>query len=706
MAQTSEKTFKLPLKSSLEQTSHAVRFMVGAIKARLIQQFYFYSEHRFVSEAELDTFPNKDKRILLGSRSLHEKLGTDQQGWKKTYKLWCPVILEGTDKNVQLNILTAVQMFLGDILNQARKAAGATPEIIAEAESRINPTFFMTCMLIVLRHLNTISDSNAFRAAYLKLKELPSDTHFVYRFMDEFVLPRTNINDIEFDIITEDEARAQHDLECAKTILQEIKNLTDNKDKAIALRKLATERKCVMYVELSNQSKRDSPLRDLTQNGFTLTNVWETEMDLRPKIGSIFKQLQVNHNVLSNINLNLGSKNVRDIPRVVISEDDLTAQQSDTQSQPTSSTKSTGKPASSTKSTGKPTSSTKKSDKEDIKMPPTQPSASMEAQYAFEESEKKKWAEDVSRAMVEHLMKFIETPQGRAKVLKSLNVAAGLLNEKTKRGGDHFNLDSTRLLLGNNNNRGIITGVVDGAPLFKGRQVLLAVNIKSKSVPIPWFKESKVGTTTNPTSGNADLTAWVRDSLMPKVWKLFAAAFSGEGETFEQTGEDDADEDERVDGVNNEDMDDENTEPDDLIFKKRNFKDEMAFISAHTINLPMLPDEIDMNKLGGDLESQRERQFKINVQAMNLDPSEISRLKVVRNKVEDFYASDTQSVIAAIKRNIKVVPSVPVGNNGKPFEMLEPEEAEEAQFIADYRSGVAGKFESDEFQEEEEEEEE
>jgi hypothetical protein len=339
-------------------------------------------------------------------------------------------------------------------------------------------------------------------------------------------------------------------------------------------------------------------------------------------------------------------------------------------------------------------------------MVPVTQSPSIEAEKKAEEEQKRKWADDVSRAMVEELLTHIKTPQGHAKVIQFLNVAAGLSSKKTKVGGDVFNLSTTRLVLAVNNNTGIVIGYVDGAPLFPGRKVALAVNVKSKTVPIQWFKTSKIGTNTNLTSNNSDLVAWVKEQLMPKVWKQFVSSFVTDGGSLQADDKgEEMDEDERVESAATAEQD-ENEEPAvDYLKKVREFEAEMGFISAHAATLPILPNEIDMSKIGGDLSAQRAAQFGINAAAMNLDPGEINMLKVVRQNMAKLFEADTQSVINIIRKNIKIVAGIPVAPNGKPFEMTDPEEAEEGQFTADYRSGVAAKFTSDEFAAAEEDEE-
>lgn len=673
------------------QQGDAFRFLVGAIKANLLGMFYNYTSHSFVT---LETLQSMDKTdlALTAPKTILDSLV--EYGWDKanSYKMWCPVVFQ---KSKLRDLLQTLQLLFGD-----KNPKHTTEEQKIEAATFVNAPFYFAAILIVLRHLNSIDDRNAFRAAYLELKGLPEDTHFVYRFMDEFVIPKTTVvNFGGFDIITETEARALSDPDCYKKFVDETKGMTNPTARSVEIRRLMSEAKCVIYIELSKPGDSESPLVDLSKHQFIFTNNWEVSFNMKDKAMKTLYHFLKEHINNVNVLLPLEGDNTKDIPAIKPFEAGPTSSSKPPTSDGNEETK---KKESEEKEDAKKTTKVKR--KADIKLPPRNAIPVVNPEKEREEREKKLWADDISGKMIQDLLEHCTTPQDKAKVLQALNVAAGLSTMTTKCGGNVFNLNSRRLLKAENNNTGIIIGYVDGSPLFKNRQVALAVNVKNKKVPITWFKESKIGTNTNLTSNNADLAAWVKEQLIPKVWKTFAASFA-EDVTAIHGGdeEEEEDDDQRINGVSTVEQD-ENEEPDVLFDKKRDFDTEMDFISAHAAMLPIINFEGDLHKFGGSLDAQRAQRFNINRAAMDLDREELKRLEIVRANLSKMFTPDSQSIINIIRKNIKANIGEPVGVNGVPFEMELPEKVEEAQFTADYRSGVAGRFEPPEFDEEDEDE--
>jgi len=705
-----------------EEQGHALRFLIGAIKANLLEMFYDYDHHSFLTLDEVKNIEDKTNLRLTAPSKILESLS--ESGWStgssgNSYKMWCPCLFQ---KKVQfettvngktvkvtrdnMKVIQTLQLLFGD---GNRKY---TDEEKEEANKFINPAFYMAAILVVVRHLNTVLEGNEFRAAYLTRTGLPEDTHFVYRFMGEFVVPKTTAVLSPFDIVTETKARQDTDVECYKRILAETKPITETKARTAEIKRLIAKSECVIYTELSKPNDRDSPLVELVRHQFILTNNWEGSSAMAAVAGKTMAHHLKQHVPRANIILPLSGDNSASIPEIVPPE----TPPSSTEKMPMSNKKEAPKSDKKPKSSKKPVveegsdsdtdkkPKAKRTRKADIKMPNNDANKALDPEMVREANQKKLWADEISSKMVDQLMEYCSTPQRKAKVLQGLNVAAGYSSKTTKRGGNVFNLNTTRLLKEMNNNTGIVNGEFDAAPLFRGAKIRLAVDVKNKKVPITWFKESKIGTNTNLTSNNADLAAWVREQLIPKVWKTFAASFAEDVSAIH--GEEEAeevDEDERIDGVESNEQD-ENEEPETLFGKKRDFASEMDFISAHAAMLPVISFEGDLSNLGGSLDAQRAHRFNVNKAAMGLDRDELKRLEVVRNRIQDLFKSDTQSVIDTIRRNVKVQLGEPVGPNGLPFEMETPEEVEEAQFIADYRTGVAKQFAVPDFEAEDDEE--
>jgi hypothetical protein len=677
--ETKKKTIVPPTN---EQQGNALRFLIGAIKANLLGMFYDYDHHSFLTAADLSTIEKGDLRVTGPRRSLDPLVAF---GWDKTntFKMWCPCVFSKGN----IGVIRILQVLLGD--GNPKYTEGQREE----AMKYVNPAFYLAAILVVVRHLNTIDDRNVFRAAYVALRGVPADTHFVYRFMDEFTVPKTTAALSPFDIITEAEARQLSDVEGYKRISRTTTGTKDPAARLMEIRRLMEEAKCVIYTELSKPADRDSPLVGLHNQQFILTNVWLHAYELkRTSLATVNHHLK-EHVITANIVLPLHGDNREDIPRIQPFEAGPPSSSKPPMSDKKPEPEKEEKPA-------------KGKRKADIKMPGRNPETVVDPVKVAEEKQKKLWSDEISGKMVEELLEYCSTPQGKAKVLQALNVAAGLPGKTTKVGGNTFNLNSTRLLKENNNNTGIVMDKFDGAPLFPGRMIRLAVNVKDKKVPIIWFKESKIGTNVNLTSNNLELAAWVKEQLIPKVWRTFAASFAEDASAIggKEGDDEEENEDERVDGVKATDND-ENEEPETLFGKKRDFATEMDFISAHAAMLPVINFEGDLSKLGGSLDAQRAQRFNINKAAMGLDREELKRLEVVRNNMAAMFKPDTQSVINTIRKNIRVELGEPVGFNGAPFDLEEPEKVEEAQFTADYRSGVAGQFASADFDAEYEEDE-
>jgi hypothetical protein len=667
-----------------DNLGHALRFLVGAIKANLLGMFYDYDEHKFLTFDEVSKIDTE--RIITAPKTRLAEVNNSASK-VKTYAIWCQCVFNPRNINggSNMSILKTLELLSG-ILNK-----NYTDEQKEEAKKLINPAFYLSAILIVLRQLNTQDASNHFRNEYLRLHEMSEDTHFVYRFMDEFVILKTTMSNVVFDIITGKEARELHDVECYTKILTETKSIKDPVERSTEVRKLASERRCAFYLELKKRNDITSELADLNQNQFIFTNNWLSAHNMQRTMNQTLTHLMDKFFIRSNIILPLHKDNRNDIPKIP----PFQAGASNSSSIPSS----TKKPASDEPKPKEP--------KAKVKMPAKNTGQHMSVEKEKEERDKKRFADTASGNIVDQLLLSIVTSQGKVKILQSLNVAAGLPGKATKCGGTVFNLNSTRLVKADNNNTGIVVGTVDGAPLFKGRKVQLAVNVKSEVFRNNWLKTSAIATNLNLTSGNEDLVSWVRNQVMPKVWEKFSQAFLEDASALheEQEGDDEDDEETRIDNVSATEQD-ENTEPENLFGKKRNFASEMDFISAHAAMLPVVTYEDDLSKLGGNLDAQRANRLNVNKVSMGLDQEELKRLEVVRKRVPDLFKSDSQSVIAAIRNNIKAKLGVPVGTNGLPFQMEMPEKAEEYQFTADYRSGVAGNFSSFDFEGNDDEEDE
>lgn len=665
----------------------AMRLLVGAIKAVLIEKHYDYASHTFVDSSEENL--NRAGFFVTGPKTLMDTLSKPST---EKLSVWYRVLVPIKQKS----ILVTIQRFMGDLKKDVEVNGKSYP-----ASNFKFPAFFMCAIWIVLFHLNTISSKNQFRQAYLRHAGLESQSNvrMVYRFKGQFEVPGAKFKP-PFDIITSEAARDLHDTEGYTKVKKEVdqdpeiveavKDMDPNA-KALFLKKkinkILTERNISVYLDLKNKSKKDGELFPLNNFYFIFTDNPSENDYFRDLALKYLKSVYDPFKSDDQVNLQFDRDNSSLIPTVGIAPPKSDEKPAPTPSAPKSSQKSTPKV--------------------DVELPPTSmPTKNKRLSEEEQEEErlKKIWAAEIVSRVIEKLGIMISNAKTKAKILGSLYVAAGLSANKTKTGGDVFNLNTARLVKKDNQCTGIVIGSVPGEPLFKGVRVDLAMNVKDDTV-MKWFSSSKIGTPTNMTANNKALSTWVREDLMPQIWARFIDAISDDVRAMNASNfEEEGDLDERVDKVGAETQEGEEEISKPTFKSTFNLEKELGFMPSFAASIPILPESVDTRSLGGDLSKLRSQVFNVDKAAMGLDKTQVEQLKIVKKNMASIFTPETQPVIAALRARLTADGRENVGPNGTPFVMEEPDVGRIDQFNADYRLRSTVTTEEPEFEDEDGEE--
>jgi hypothetical protein len=614
-----EKAPDLPKKEALE-------LLVAALKANLLGKTYD-DETGFFGDFDVDRFDHAGHMLFSNAK------GAAKEKFKKLgdgnfVKTWYSVYIKKDKRPVAMAV------------NKALKEA--------------NSTFFMAAVQIVLTQLNTEHPDNGFRKMYLKQKDLPSDTRFVYNFSDKFEVLPNSLSSEKFDksfrVVTSDQAKKEHDVgKKYASIVKKVEAGRDLDRKSDAWReevqKEVAAQNVTIYMELKNKVKIGD-IAGPASHLFFITNRPDVVSDLQAAASSAYG------NTLKDFE---GKKyyTARVSEEVEEEEEDI---------------------------------------EEEAEEIPVEEDVPLTADQEEEEKLKEQLAEETA----DSVYAFVESyyldkkrgPQHRTKLLALLNAAAGLTSQKTKKGGDVLNLTTIRQVKQNNNDSSTIIGTVPGGTLYPGRLVKLAVNAKSDR--ISWISISNIGTNRNKTSRNKDFTNWIQDMVFPLIWsKITALVAEDIHETSTVTAEEAMGEnvEERmkdVGGAGGEQEDE--TEEETTFGKVFASESEIGFTTRWAAFLPPLPENVDMSKLGGDISKIKKHVDAVNAASMSLAQGEASRLELIQKGVADLFKPDDSSVIQMIRNNLRAGESNYVVPDSGPFHFERAEDAGNPEdFQVDFR---------------------
>ena len=317
------------------------------------------------------------------------------------------------------------------------------------------------------------------------------------------------------------------------------------------------------------------------------------------------------------------------------------------------------------------------------------------AEEAERERIKKEWAPEVIATIVTKLTNMCKVPAKKASIYGYLKVAAGLAKNDPNKKKDStvFNLHTARLLLRDNNDSKVIIAEISPLPLFKSKfPVQLAVDAKNPD--IKWFTE---GPNVRRTSGNTELSAWVRESIIPKVWEKFVRTNFQDYIDVDESGQD-ADEGtvedriEKTSGIAG--TEEKVSKP---AFKKT-FKpqSELGFALRYVATLPMLPDELK-DDIGGDTSNVMREKASITETVLKLgSDDETTRLRLIAKNVNDLFKLDTpSSLISQVRGEMSPKPA-DVKRSDAPFIAKTQQTGTAEQMNVDFRQKVRPKATSSE----------